>query len=386
MRCLRNRPEAVPRLFARTTARPSTVTCSYAVFPLKTFSSQAPVSPSRSTATLSAVAPDGANQSRNRPTATRRIALVTGRGPPMSFPVDITPHPLPDPLGSDPSFAMCSPDRQRKDEATLRPYPGKVRASPAPRRSEERRHANRSGLSPGRDRPGTPGRVKAFARAAEDLGYAHLLAYDHVLGAGVRNRPDFRGPYTSESLFHEVFVLFGYLAGITERLELVSGVIILPQRQTVLVAKQAAEVDVLSGGRLRLGIGVGWNDVEYTGLNENFRNRGRRCEEQIALMRALWTDEVVDFDGLWHRVPEAGINPLPVQRPIPVWIGGYVAATMERIGRMGDGWFPESQDSEAPGAKVKDDLEQIARAARAAGRDPAETRHGGAHPPRPGTP
>ena len=217
-----------------------------------------------------------------------------------------------------------------------------------------------------------PGAVKAFAQAAEDLGYTHLLAYDHVLGASVRNRPDFRGPYTSESLFHEVFVLFGYLAGITGRLELVSGVIILPQRQTVLVAKQAAEVDVLSGGRLRLGIGVGWNDVEYTGLNENFRNRGRRCEEQIALMRALWTEEVVDFEGRWHRVPEAGINPLPVQRPIPVWIGGYVAATMERIGRMGDGWFPESQNGEAPGDKVKADLEQIARAARAAGRDPAE--------------
>ncbi len=217
-----------------------------------------------------------------------------------------------------------------------------------------------------------PGAVKAFAQAAEDLGYAHLLAYDHVLGASVRNRPDFRGPYTSESLFHELFVLFGYLAGITARLELVSGVIILPQRQTVLVAKQAAEVDVLSGGRLRLGVGVGWNDVEYTGLNENFRNRGRRCEEQIALMRALWTEEVVDFEGRWHRVPEAGINPLPVQRPIPVWIGGYVAATMERIGRMGDGWFPESQDGEAPGDKVKADLEQIARAARAAGRDPAD--------------
>ena len=117
---------------------------------------------------------------------------------------------------------------------------------------------------------------------------------------------------------------------------------------------------------------MGWNEVEFTGLNENFRNRGRRCEEQIALMRALWTDEVVDFEGRWHRIPEAGINPLPVQRPIPVWIGGYVAATMDRIGRMGDGWFPESQDSEAPGAKVKADLELIARAARAAGRDPAE--------------
>ena len=114
-------------------------------------------------------------------------------------------------------------------------------------------------------------------------------------------------------------MLFGFLAGITERLELVSGVIILPQRQTVLVAKQAAEIDVLSGGRLRLGVGVGWNEVEYTGLNENFRNRGRRCEEQIAVMRALWTEEVIDYEGRWHRIPDAGINPLPVQRPIPIW-------------------------------------------------------------------
>ena len=217
-----------------------------------------------------------------------------------------------------------------------------------------------------------PGAVKAFAQAAEDLGYSHLLVYDHVLGASVRNRPDFGGPYTSDSLFHAFFVLFGYLAGITERLELVSGVIILPQRQTVLVAKQAAEADVLSGGRLRLGIGVGWNDVEFTGLNENFRNRGRRCEEQIAVMRALWTEEVIDYQGQWHRIPEAGINPLPVQRPIPLWIGGYVPAAMDRIGRLADGWFPESQDGEAPGAKVEADLELIARAARSAGRDPAE--------------
>ena len=145
-------------------------------------------------------------------------------------------------------------------------------------------------------------------------------------------------------------MLFGFLAGITERLKLASGVIILPQRQTVLVAKQAAEVDVLSGGRLRLGVGVGWNEVEYTGLNENFRNRGRRCEEKIAVMRALWTEEVIDYEGRWHRIPDAGINPLPVQRPIPIWIGGYVAATMDRIGRIGDGWFPQSQVGELPGA------------------------------------
>ena len=217
-----------------------------------------------------------------------------------------------------------------------------------------------------------PGAVKAFAQAAEDLGYSHLLVYDHVLGADTRTRPDFRGPYTSDSMFHEVFVLFGYLAGVTEHLEMASGVIILPQRQTVLAAKQAAEVDRLNGGRLRLGVGVGWNEVEYIGLNEDFRNRGRRCEEQIALMRALWTEEVIDYEGRWHRIPNAGINPLPVQRPIPVWIGGYVAATMDRIGRIADGWFPKSQEGEAPTAEVDDNLESIARAAHAAGRDPAD--------------
>ncbi len=215
------------------------------------------------------------------------------------------------------------------------------------------------------------GSVKAFAQATEELGYQHLLAYDHVLGACTRNRRDFRGPYTSESMFHEVFVLFGYLAGLTERLEFVTGVLILPQRQTVLVAKQAAEIDRLSNGRLRLGIGVGWNEVEYEGLNENFRNRGKRSEEQIALMRALWTDDVVDFDGRWHRIAEAGINPPPVQQPIPVWIGGYAPVTMDRVGRIGDGWFPSSQPGEGPTDQVRSDLARIAEATRAAGRDPS---------------
>ena len=215
-------------------------------------------------------------------------------------------------------------------------------------------------------------RVKAFAQAAEGLGYQHLLAYDHVLGASTKSRPDFAGPYTSESMFHEVFVLFGYLAGVTERIEFVTGVLILPQRQTVLVAKQAAEVDRLSNGRLRLGIGVGWNQVEYEGLNENFHDRGKRSEEQIALMRALWTQDVIEFDGRWHQVREAGINPSPVQRPIPVWIGGYVPATMERIGRIGDGWFPSSQPGEIPTDQVHSDLELICDAAHAAGRNPKE--------------
>ena len=216
------------------------------------------------------------------------------------------------------------------------------------------------------------GGVKAFAQAAEDLGYSHALAYDHVLGTDTRNRPNFRGPYTSESMFHEVFVLFGYLAGVTERLELATGILILPQRQTALVAKQAAEVDRLSNGRLRLGVAVGWNEVEYTGLDQDFSNRGRRIEEQIEVLRALWTNETVDIEGQWHRIPEAGLNPLPVQRPIPLWIGGYVPAALERAGRLGDGWFPSYQDGERPNQAVAADRARIDEAAQAAGRDPAD--------------
>jgi probable F420-dependent oxidoreductase len=212
-----------------------------------------------------------------------------------------------------------------------------------------------------------PAVVAAYARAAEESGYDHLLIYDHVLGASLTNRPDFRGPYNSSHLFHEPFVLFGYFAALTTRLELVPGVIILPQRQTVLVAKQAAEVDVLTGGRLRLGVGVGWNDVEYVGLNERFTNRGRRFEEQIEVMRALWTQEVVDFKGRYHTIPEAGIKPLPVQRPIPVWIGGTVDAALERAGRLADGWFPQTQ----PGERLEHMRRVVNESARAAGRDPS---------------
>ncbi len=210
--------------------------------------------------------------------------------------------------------------------------------------------------------------VRTFALAVEDLGYDHLLAYDHVLGASTANRPDWSGPYTSESVFHEIFVLFSYIAAITERVELVTGVVILPQRQTALVAKQAASLDRLSNGRLRMGIGVGWNDVEYVGLNENFRDRGQRSEEQIDVMRQLWTNEVVDFEGRWHRIPEAGIKPLPVQQPIPVWIGGYADATLRRAGRIGDGYFPRG----LPGAKLTEDMGKIHEAAREAGRSPDE--------------
>ncbi|HEY0738701.1 MAG TPA: LLM class F420-dependent oxidoreductase, partial [Herpetosiphonaceae bacterium] len=178
--------------------------------------------------------------------------------------------------------------------------------------------------------------------------------------------PDWRGPYTSDTLFHEPFVLFGYFAACTQQIELVTGVIILPQRQTALVAKQAAEVDVLSGGRLRLGIGVGWNPVEYEGLNEEFGNRGARSEEQIQVLRQLWTEPVVTFKGRWHQIEAAGIKPLPVQRPIPIWIGGGADKVLERTARIGDGWFPQMP----PDNTAREAIRRLRAYAEAAGRDP----------------
>jgi probable F420-dependent oxidoreductase len=192
--------------------------------------------------------------------------------------------------------------------------------------------------------------------------------FDHVLGADVSHYRDWQGPYTSKDMFHEPFVLYGYLSALTQRLELVTAVIILGQRSTALVAKQAAEVDVLSNGRLRLGVGTGWNPVEYEALNENFHDRGKRSEEQIAVMRALWTEEIVNFEGRWHTIRHAGLNPLPVQRPIPVWLGGRAEAVVERVGRLADGWFPQF----APDDAGRETLERMRGYARAAGRDPAE--------------
>src|SRR5438876_9867908 len=184
-----------------------------------------------------------------------------------------------------------------------------------------------------------PVAIRDYAQAAEGLGYSHLLAFDHVLGADPAHRPGWQG-YTHRSMFHEPFVLFGYLAALT-RLELVPGVIILPQRQTVLVAKQAAEVDVLTSGKLRLGVGIGWNAVEFEGLGMDFHNRGRRLEEQIQVMRDLWTKPSVTFEGRYHRITAAGINPMPVQRPIPVWIGGSAESAIKRAAELADGYFPQ---------------------------------------------
>ena len=211
-----------------------------------------------------------------------------------------------------------------------------------------------------------PDVVADFASSAEATGYDHLIAYDHVLGASTASRPDWQGPYTSESLFHEPFVLFGYLAGVTRTLELVTAVIILPQRQTALVAKQAACVDVLSQGRLRLGIGTGWNAVEYEALAENFHDRGVRSEEQIDVLRRLWADEVISYDGKWHKVTEAGLNPLPAKRRIPVWLGGMAPQVLDRVGRIADGWFPFYNPN------LAEQLQAVRNAAQRAGRDPAQ--------------
>ena len=210
-----------------------------------------------------------------------------------------------------------------------------------------------------------PDDVARFAATAEELGYNHLVAYDHVLGANTASRPDWQGPYTSHSMFHEPFVLFGYLAGVTSTLELVTAVIILPQRQTALVAKQAACIDVISRGRLRLGIGTGWNAVEYDALNEDFSNRGLRSEEQIDVLRKLWADETITFNGKWHQIEDAGINPLPESRSIPVWLGGMAPQVIERVGRIADGWFPFFNPN------LVEQLKEVHRFAELAGRDPA---------------
>ena len=212
-----------------------------------------------------------------------------------------------------------------------------------------------------------PSVIREYAQAAEEFGYSHILVYDHVVGVDVSRYPGWTGPYTSQSQFHEPFVLFGYLAGITARVELVSGVIILPQRQTVLVAKQAAQVDVLSRGRLRLGVGVGWNQAEYIALNENFHDRGKRQEEQIQVMRLLWTQEIVSFEGRWHRLPWVGINPLPVQRPIPVWLGGMSEAAQRRAARLADGWMPQLR----PDDRLREMVDRVRDSVREAGRDPS---------------
>ncbi|GLX94057.1 LLM class F420-dependent oxidoreductase [Herbidospora sp. NBRC 101105] len=210
------------------------------------------------------------------------------------------------------------------------------------------------------------GAVRAYGQRVEELGFRHVMAYDHVLGADPDVHEGWEGPYDVDTAFHEPMVLFGYLAALTS-LEMVSAIIIAPQRQTALLAKQAAEVDLLTGGRLRLGVGLGWNRVEYEALGQDFTTRGRRIEEQVALMRRLWTERSLSFDGEFDRVTGAGLAPLPAQRPIPIWFGAQSAPAYRRAGRLADGWFPQME----PGPGLEEAKAAVERAAAEAGRDPA---------------
>ena len=221
-----------------------------------------------------------------------------------------------------------------------------------------------------------PAAIRDYTQAAEDLGYSHILAYEHVLGAAptpenIRRQgweDTWRGPYTHESAFHEPFVLFGFMAGITQRIGFLTGILILPQRKAVVAAKQAAELDVLSGGRLRIGVGVGWNRVEMEALGEDPGTRGRRIDEQLEVMQALWTQPLVRYEGREHHLTDVGILPLPVQRPIPLWFGGHADAVLHRLVRFGAGWLPGYREA----ADAQGWLDRLRAAAEAAGRPPEE--------------
>lgn len=221
-------------------------------------------------------------------------------------------------------------------------------------------------IYPQTELPVEPDVVRRYARTVEELGYDHIVAYDHVLGADPALHPGWKGPYDIDTTFHEPLVLYGFLAAVTS-VELVTGIVIGPQRQTALLAKQAAEVDVLTGGRFRLGLGVGWNPVEYEALGQDFASRGQREEEQIGLLRRLWSERSVTFEGRFDRVTGAGLAPLPRQRPIPVWLGGQSPAAYRRIGRLADGWFPQV----VPGPRLEEAMAIIAASARESGRDPS---------------
>jgi probable F420-dependent oxidoreductase len=217
-------------------------------------------------------------------------------------------------------------------------------------------------LLPLGDIGGDPATLREYAQAAENIGLDFIEAPDHVLASR-------EGERTGAGLFHDPFVLFGYLAGCTPKLGFSTGVLILPQRQTALVAKQAACLDVLCGGRFRLGIGVGWNEVEFTGLNENFHNRGRRSEEQVQVMQALWAEPHVNFKGRWHTIDDAGINPRPDSGMVPVWFGGHHDRTLERIAKWGDGWMPNAYPADQSALDVFGRLRSLTEAA---GRDPGK--------------
>jgi probable F420-dependent oxidoreductase len=213
---------------------------------------------------------------------------------------------------------------------------------------------------------GDRGAVRGYGQAASDLGYAHLAAYDHVLGGDTAVHGDLGGPYDIHTTFHEPLLLFAYLAGFT-RLRFATSILIGPQRQTALLAKQAAELDLLCGGQFRLGLGLGWNRVEYEALGQPFEHRGALLEEQVGVLRQLWTQERVTVDSRFHHITAAGLAPLPIQRPIPIWLGAFAPAALRRVGRIADGWFPMAR----PGGGLDEALQIVGAAAREAGRDPA---------------
>lgn len=219
-----------------------------------------------------------------------------------------------------------------------------------------------------------PRGVVALCQAAEDLGYQHLMSYDHVIGADLTHRQDWKPlngnppPYTINDAFHEPLMLYCYIAAFTKKIEFATGIIIMPQRQTVLLAKQVAELDILCDGRVRLGVGIGWNDVEYEALNMSFQDRGARSAEQIVLLRKLWTERCFSFEGKWHSLRDVGINPLPVQQPIPIWLGGEADPVLKRVAELADGWYPPSYYKEDQLAGM---IERLYNFARDAGRDPA---------------
>ena len=220
-------------------------------------------------------------------------------------------------------------------------------------------------LFPTRDIGTDPAKIRDWAQAAEGLGYHCIEVADHVFGAAPRG--DWKPVYSETDPFHETFTTMAFIAAVTKTIQLCSGVLILPQRQTGLVAKQAAEVDILSGGRLRLGVGVGWNHVEYEALGTEWRTRGARQAEQIEVMRRLWTEDLVTFDGRFHKLTAVNLLPVPVQRPIPIWFGGSSDAVLERAARLGDGWMPilaPDAEGEAKLARLREHLEEF-------GRDPA---------------
>jgi probable F420-dependent oxidoreductase len=233
--------------------------------------------------------------------------------------------------------------------------------------SNTKHHLERGVVFPQIEFGNDPHAVRDYAQAAEAMGYDYLLVYDHVLGAHPHRTPRLTGPYTHQHPFHEPMVLFGFLAAVTARIQLTTGILILPQRQTVLVAKQAAEVDVLSGGRLRLGIGLGWNYVEYDALGEDFKTRGRRVEEQVQVMRRLWTESLVTYRGPRFIIDNAGLNPMPVQRPIPIWFGGSAEPALRRAARLADGWMPAGRPPDEAAKKLVAQLQQFLNEA---GRDP----------------